>query len=259
MTYPTDDGLRPELDALYTTAGNAVSDLAGVVPGADVLASQFADVKNALDDLQSFVDNFRSGYYYTPVGVVVPFAGGQGDKPPSGWFVCNGDAFNTPGVDLSAGDALYDLLVGAGWSALPDLRGRAVLGAGTGSGLSARSLRDAIGAETLPAHTHTINHDHGAFATTDGAGTHAHTINSPVSGLKYYTDGIAGGSRSYLATAASGGVTYNSANVSGNTSSAGGHNHTIDVPSFSGTSGYTGTGNHGVMQPSLVLNYLIKG
>ncbi len=62
---------------------------------------------------------------------------------------------------------------------LPDFRGRALIGAGTGPGLTARSLGDLVGAEThilsaaqMPAHTHPPAAGFDTFfnATTAGAG-----------------------------------------------------------------------------------------
>ena len=250
------DLVRGKLDDLYSTAGAAVSDLSGVVAGADVLASQFADVKNALQDLQDFVDEFRVGYYYTPVGVVVPFAGSSDDKPPAGWYLCNGDSFAT--VELSSGDSLYDLLVAAGWSALPDLRGRTVLGAGTGSELSARALRDVLGTEThtltpsqtaIRSHTHGMNnHTHGG--TTGGESGHTHTFNAT-------TTNIDRGSGTTVTNVLRQSGSYPTAGaVATHThgfSTGGPSNNTTD-----GTSEANGA-PHNNMQPSVVLNYLIKG
>jgi microcystin-dependent protein len=172
-----------------------------------------------------------------PTGTIAPFAGLAASKP-TGWFVCDGSSFASN--SLSAGNALYDLLVAAGWSALPDLRGRTVLGAGTGTSLTARALRDVFGAETMPAHTHPIN----AWATTDGAGTHGHTVRAADGGgVVDGNDGLIRGN--YIQDGAFGGP------ING----AGGHNHTIPATNTQST----GTGTHGVMQPSLVLNYIIKG
>lgn len=251
------DLVKGKLDDLYSTAGAAVSDLSGVVAGADVLASQFADVKNALQDLQDFVDEFRGGYYYTPVGVVVPFAGSSADKPPAGWFVCDGSSFAS--VGLAGGDSLYDLLVGAGWSALPDLRGRTVLGAGTGSGLSARSLRDVLGAEThtlTAAQTAIRNHTHGMknhthSGTTGGESGHTHTFNATLVNIAQGTAG------STVNNVLKQGGSYATAGAFAT------HTHSFSTggPSDNTTDGTTEANGsaHNNMQPSVVLNYLIKG
>jgi len=239
------DALKSKLDDLYSTAGAAVSDLSGVVAGADVLASQFADVKNALQDLQDLADGLRSGYAYTPTGVVVPFAGSDANKPPSGWLVCNGasvststyaDLFAVIGYGFGGGGANFDL---------PDLRGRTIVGVGTGAGLSARALAAEVGAETLPEHTHIINDSAGGH--THGITDPGHTHNTGAANATNTSTG-GGGTRRYTNLAAADLYTYSSGtNITIN--SAGAHNHTINS---------TGTGTHGVMQPSLVLNYIIK-
>lgn len=86
---------------------------------------------------------------------------------PTGYLLCDGSA-----VSRSTYSALFALLsttFGAGNGSttfnLPDFRGRAPIGVGTGSGLTARALADQVGVESvtltgaqsgLPAHTHTV-------------------------------------------------------------------------------------------------------
>jgi len=88
-----------------------------------------------------------------------------GASVPTGWLLCDGSAvsrtiyaalFAAIGTTYGAGD-------GVSTFNLPDLRGRVPIGAGTGSGLSARTRGQQIGTEThplteaeLPAHTHTV-------------------------------------------------------------------------------------------------------
>jgi len=60
--------LTSALSTLSTSAGNAVSDLSSVSAGADVLASQFADVKVALQNLQSLATTMSASGFYVPVG-----------------------------------------------------------------------------------------------------------------------------------------------------------------------------------------------
>lgn len=78
--------------------------------------------------------------------------GWGGAAVPAGWLDCNGAA-----VSRSTYSALFAEIgtaYGAGDGAttfnLPDLRGRALLGAGTGSGLTARARGATGGAETHP-------------------------------------------------------------------------------------------------------------
>lgn len=82
-----------------------------------------------------------------PIGTVTQFAG---LVAPDGWLMCDGsaisrttyaDLFNTVGVAYGAGD-------GTNTFNLPDFRGRAVVGAGQGTGLTNRSLGSQFGSET---------------------------------------------------------------------------------------------------------------
>lgn len=96
-----------------------------------------------------------------PVGAVIMFGGATA---PIGWLLCNGSA-----VSRTTYSALYNVIgttygVGDGSTTfnVPDFRGRVILGAGTGSGLTSRLRGATGGAEThqlstaeLAAHTHT--------------------------------------------------------------------------------------------------------
>lgn len=85
---------------------------------------------------------------------------------PSGWLACDGAAISR------ATYAVLFAAIGTTWGAgdgsttfnLPDFRGRATIGLGTGSGLTARTLGQTGGNEThilstseMPAHTHTTS------------------------------------------------------------------------------------------------------
>lgn len=233
---PYSDSLNSKLNDLSTTAGNAVADLSGVQAGADVLASQFTDVKNALQDLQDFVNEFKGGYYYTPTGAVVPFAGTDSDKPPAGWLVCNGASFVSAG--LSAGMPLYDLLVAAGWGAVPDLRGRTIIGVGTGveitgvlgtvQGVKEVTLTSAQSG--LPAHSHGI---------TDPGHGHTNRAASGTYGVNNSNDGFI-----RAINIQDGGF----ANTNGNTTGITINNNTAANASSAHTN----------IQPSIPLNYIIK-
>ena len=90
-------------------------------------------------------------------GVIQMFGG---STPPAGWLLCDGSAvsrttyatlFAAIGTTWGAGD-------GSTTFNLPDLRGRAPIGAGTGSGLSARTLGQVLGVQdaVVPYHRHTM-------------------------------------------------------------------------------------------------------
>src|SRR3954471_8688939 len=81
-----------------------------------------------------------------PTGSVVAFAG---SNPPSGWYLCDGSS-----KDRVADAALFAVIGtrygnGSGGStfSLPDLSGRSLMGAGTGAGLTPRTVGQTFGEE----------------------------------------------------------------------------------------------------------------
>jgi microcystin-dependent protein len=152
--------------------------------------------------------------------------------PADGWLLADGSAvsrttyaglFGVIGTTWGAGD-------GSSTFALPDLRGRALLGAGTGHGLSPRSLGQAGGAETfnigvanLPAHTHPIadpGHSHGV---TDPGHSHTALVGAANVTAGSGTGGSAAGSTGSALTGITGtqtastGITATGANTGGGT------------------------------------------
>lgn len=101
-------------------------------------------------------------------GVIVMYGG---TSAPSGWLVCDGSE-----VSRSTYSTLFGIIgttygVGDGSTTfnLPDLRGRAGIGAGTGGGLTERTLGEEVGYEEhtltideMPAHRHALHGDYGA-------------------------------------------------------------------------------------------------
>ncbi len=96
------------------------------------------------------------------IGMVTIFAG---NFAPRGWALCDGQL-----LPIANYSALFSILGttyggdGVSTFALPDLRGRAPIHAGTGSGLSSRKLGSKGGSETvtltskqIPPHTHTLS------------------------------------------------------------------------------------------------------
>lgn len=115
----------------------------------------------------------------TPVGVVLPYVS---SNAPNGWLNCQGQ-------ELHRGDypnlfAVIGTTYGAGNGTttfrLPNLAGRVVVGQGSGSGLTPRSMGSTGGAEThtldtdeIPSHSHTSNAVGGTLGlmTADGNNT----------------------------------------------------------------------------------------
>ena len=251
----------------------------------------------------------------TPVGMVSPYAG---SSSPTGWLLCDGTA-----VSRTTYSALFGVIsttYGAGDTSttfnVPDLRGRTPIGAGTGAGLTARTLAATTGVESvtltaaqsgLPAHTHTNSatttttggsHGHGTSGSVSlndaGAQTATGSISTDAHGhsliMRYTTvshdHAISGASNPIPAMQgdpSSGdignynGTAVNNAGALGGSASVsvGNHNHTVtntiavtDSTSHSHTASTTVTidnntsasasASHNNMQPSLVLNYIIK-
>ena len=166
---------------------------------------------------------YLDNYVLIPAGTIIQSAA---NDEPAGWLDCNGrvlsvvvyaDLFNAIGYTYGGVYSGSDLSFN-----IPDMRGRVGIGAGSGYGLTARTLGVSSGAET---HTLTVGempeHDHGGST----GGTTSAATNS--------TDAGAGGFTGSHAVADNGS-----------------HSHTI--------SSQGGGSAHNNMQPYVVLRYLIK-
>lgn len=230
-----------------------------------------------------------------PTGAVSPFAG---SAAPAGWLVCDGSAvsratyarlFAAIATTWGAGD-------GSTTFNLPDLRGRAVIGVGTGSGLTARTLAAAVGAETVALTDANLNAHSHSIGGSSGAGTsHNHGVGTlAIGGEAAHTHGVG-----TLTEAAAGAHTHGGLVVLAQTGtrdapppsglgtwtavpSDGSHAHTLSGATAAGAShthsitgsdaaeaththtlpaatGSVGSGTaHNNMQPSVALNYIIK-
>ena len=276
VAYPT-DVLNGKIDDVYVSAGNAQSDLAGVVAGADVLASQFVDVKNTMQYLQSLMNELKSNYWYVPVGLVSPFAGAYSERPPQGWLFCDGATLNSSSSPQYAN--LFSVIgstyggTGASSFKVPDLRGRVPLGqsssvspnAAAGYALSARAHGSLYGAESLPAHAHSGSYS--GSMTGQNTLTGSASVSGTVSiGFKRVASPGSGSNAIHWSyPAAEWGSNYSSYGVSSSGSASTSGNVSVSG-SVSGTSGTgdsgTGSGSasgtHGVVQPSLAMSFIIK-
>jgi microcystin-dependent protein len=159
-----------------------------------------------------------------PIGVIMPYAGASA---PTGYLFCDGDAvsratysdlFGIIGVTYGAGD-------GSTTFALPDLRGRVIAGQDDMGGSSANNLTDAQADQlggTLGNETHTL--------TTTELPAHTHGGLTDID-----PNGGDGGS------ASDPGLDYVTSNGAG---------------TVSGSTG--GGGAHNNVQPTFILNYIIK-
>ena len=152
----------------------------------------------------------------------------SGSTVPTGWALCDGS------------------------QSTPDLRGRFIVGSGSGSGLTSRSIGNTGGTEThtlstgnLPAH----NHSFSGTTTTGGAHTH------PYKDIYWMENG---GSTSVFGSNVRGSGDTDSDNevweTDRTTSSSGDHSHT-----FSGNTGSIGDGaavNH--LPPFYSLAFIMR-
>ncbi len=216
-----------------------------------------------------------------------------GPAVPAGYLACNGQLVaKATHPDLYAAiGSLWGPDVGAFFT-LPDLRGRCLLGYGTGSGLTPRSLAATGGDEThqlnsdesgLPSHAHAITDSGHSHAITDPGHAHdvtdlghAHDVtdpqhnhvqegyieDNPGSGtIAYGTDYNEGDSNEIRTENASTGVSVDTA-VTGLTVDA----NTTDISVDSAGTGLTvdaatpanADQPHNNMQPWAAVNYVIK-
>lgn len=179
-----------------------------------------------------------------PTGAIMPFAG---SVAPAGWLLCDGSALDTTqyAALFAAIASTYGAPDGSHFL-LPDLRGRAAVGAGAGAGLTARALGASLGEE---AHVLTAAelapHSHNGSGTT-GAGN-----------SKFYRnvyDGLGNGSASNHQVGWAGGPPYADHNDPNWSNSDHTHNYSFTTDGGNGLSGAA----HNTMPPGLVLNYIIK-
>ena len=165
----------------------------------------------------------------TPVGSVIMWTG---STPPPGWALCDGQ--------LASGIRT------------PDLRGRFLLGAGAGTGLTPRTPGDvggeelhALGLAEMPEHAHFV--DPPAVAMGD-AGWHTHE----------YLSGVGSSANPWVTTGAwwTGGA-VGGARWTQTTTLAGNHGHRVDPPALD-TSADGGGQPHNNMPPFYVLAFIMR-
>jgi len=112
------------------------------------------------DTIENYVDTLLYEAKNPMIGLIIPFV--TSDPPPN-VLPCDGSTYLRADYPI-----LYDVLdshfiTDADHFTVPDLRGRTVIGAGLGSGLTTRNVADTGGEEThqlteseLASHTHTI-------------------------------------------------------------------------------------------------------
>jgi microcystin-dependent protein len=220
------------------SAAIALSKLAtGALPTDITVASaNLVDNTIVLGDLATALQKFL-----IPVGSINAFGG---TTAPDGWLMCDGTS--------TTGYPTLITLVGA---TTPDLRGRTIVGVGTGAGLTARA-RNATGGEEsvtltsaqsgVPAHSH-ANTATSAVTITDPG--HSHTIDTLDVGWAGSVIGVV--EPGFAASAGDEANVVNSV-TTGITASA-----TVTVTNNPNTAANAAS-SHTNMQPFYALNYIIK-
>lgn len=125
---------------------------------------------------------------------------------PSGWLLCDGSAISrtTFAVLFNALGTTYGVGNGSTTFNIPDCRGRTLIGAGAGSGLTARARGDAGGEETHPLTVSELaSHNHGAVSGSFVADTAGSTQANPGSGV------VAGNNRENVTALTGSGTAHN--------------------------------------------------
>lgn len=212
-----------------------------------ILRTQHADLLSASTTAAATV----------PTGAVIPYAT---EAAPDGWLLCTGQD-----VYKDAYPALFAVL-GTKYGTpadtlkfrLPDLQGRVPVGYGTGY----TTLNNPSGATQyqIPDHTHNLkNHTHG-MQHTHGMKNHTHTY----AAYTTYPDGTATGPFAAGGAALAAHPYYHYHYVSGTTSppndntTDGSSAANTDGPSDNTSDGVNSPPNMNVMQPYIVLNYIIR-
>jgi microcystin-dependent protein len=198
-------------------------------------------------------------------GTIVAFVSATA---PGGWIACRGQTLNSVSDPTYANlySAIGTTYGGSSASsfALPDLRLRVPIGAGTGAGLSARTRGNSLGSNThslsstqtgLRGHPHTKSEvAHGHSIATD---SHSHGVGWAVASTN---GGGTGGTWWPVDYGTGGATTQGSQNTTAGFSvGTSGHNGYGGTATFS-VGHHTGSNGtaHNNMQPSLLINYIIK-
>lgn len=159
---PTDEYFYPTPTAsIYDDLDQYIGLLLGAVDaGLDrrfywLEAEYESDVKPYLEDVRAFIAELPDMLLgLSPIGAMMQY---PGTTPPTNWLICDGSEV----AEIDYPDLASVLTSDGGIITLPDMRGRAAVGAGTGAGLTARTLLAIFGNEThtltveeIPAHDH---------------------------------------------------------------------------------------------------------
>ena len=221
--------------------------------------------------------------YLNPVGMITPYAGAAA---PSGWLLCAGQAvsrttYSALYTALGGASSPYGLGDGSTTFNVPDLRGRVPAGVDNMNGTDAGrlDLANTLGTTSgvqnvtltaaqsgVPAHDHGVTSVGGGGHTASGSiavNNHNHTYGVASDGTNSHDHAVNSGTVNYAAAQSDGGTanifnlaTSTAGNMGGSASvSVADHGHTIDISLNTSASA---SAAHSVMQPTILLNYIIK-
>lgn len=180
--------------------------------------------------------------FLTPTGSVVAFAG---DTAPTGWALCHGQALDR--TTYAALFAVIGTIYGAGDNSttfnVPDLRGRVVAGQDDMGGTSANRLTNQTGGL-----------DGDTLGATGGAETHTLTEAQIAAHKHFVAANVSTGSGSPSLSSSQQIVWSNSTGGSGTYN----FNGTSTAATIGLTSSTGGDAAHNNVQPTIILNYIIK-
>jgi len=201
----------------------------------------------------SYVKGWRNERRWTPppAGTIIAFAA---SAVPNGWLSCDGSSVTTASYPTLFAVIAYSYGGSGASFTLPDLRNRVPIGAGTGTGLTARSLAATGGAATvtltagesgLASHSHTVTETPHTHTISETAHSHTYSFSQSSGGEPFLYNGgavIRSGSYTVGTGETNAGFTVNAATVGGSVS----------------TVAATTAVAHSNKQPTMTLTYLIK-
>ena len=185
-------------DSVAVTASSTELNVLDGIPGT-LTATELGYVDGVTSAIQTQLNTLTSSIsslVLVPTGTIVMYGAAAA---PDGWLLCNGQS--------TASYAGLAAVVGAN---VPDLMGRAPIGYGSGTGLTARGTLNAkVGAEThalteseMPRHNHGINPSAIVGTGSGGTNNYAPTGNNPTSSVTtFFTGGDGSGESSENALA----------------------------------------------------------
>lgn len=197
-----------------------------------------------------------------PVGVMLPFCGPV--APAGKWALCNGASLATATYPKLFNVLGYRYGGSGGTFMVPNMAGRVPIGmdaaqtefATTGKSGGSFTVPIPQHAHGMP-HTHTINHDHGAFDSANNKTDHVHSIAHDHAQFNTVANGLHNHDISYIQDLAHTGgdgarlANYDAAGLHTTTEVEPAHVHAVNIPPYAGNSGMNTTDHvHSINVPA---------